>query len=456
MRAKRLGVLLCVAAAFVVGCLDDGGGARDQWMNTDAYVAPEVGTSSGEDGGVSCGDAPAFGSPTRLSDDLEPDGGPLHVQYGVAMAGGGNDGGAVHVAWLDRDVTTMTGDVRVVRVPAGASTGTILDVQRPTGCDLLTDPALAVTAAGTVILAATCITGTELAVTQTRIVAFRSTDGLGSFGDAIPLTTCDSATAMCGYPTMAARADGVVLFAWTHWTIDQGATSAITVKVWRSDDDGLTAPTEITLPGTFAATAGPRLAVDPNDDVHLAFLGAFSLDGTSYTGYARLATDTEFGTPEVLGPAADTPSLAAASDAVYVVWPAGTGGATLEEAHDTGAGFSPAAALAQPAGTLAVLSPVVAAGPDGSVHLFWLAGSDAGLTAYYSVSTDKAVGWSDPLLISGPFDGVIGVGSVTAHQVGAIDLVATGEDVTLGWGDPMSSDQITGVTNVYLARRVCP
>jgi hypothetical protein len=455
MSAKRLGIVLFLAAATgTLGCLDNGGGNQDQWMNTDAYVGPEVSASNGDGGGVTCGDAPSFGSPTRLSDDLEPDGGVVHVQYEVTMSGAGGDGGvgAVNVAWIDRSLATpLNPTLRAVRVPAGASTGDILDLPRPTGCDALVDPALAATAAGTVLLAATCITGTESQPTASQILLFRSTNGLTSFEDPLVVASCDIATDRCDLPAVAATSSSVFI-AWTDWTYDQGTGTGVGIKVWRSDDDGVSLAEEITAPGTFTALAGPRLAISPADEVHVAFTGAFSLPGTMYAAAAKLDTATAFGTAEVLGTGSD-PRLTASQAGVYVVWIAG--GDTLQEAHDTGNGFSSAAPITQPSGTTSILSPGVAADPDGNVHLFWLGLDDTGWNAYYSLSTDQGAGWSGPLLISGPFDGDES-GSNAPHWIGAVDLHAWSDGVTLGWGDTGSKDTMTGVTNIYLAQRVCP
>jgi hypothetical protein len=452
MRTKRLGIVLSLAACFTLGCLDSGGGNQDQWMNTDAYVGPEVSTS-GDDGGVTCGDGPSFGSPTRLSDDVEPDGGVVHIQYHVAMAASSSDAGAaVNVAWIDRSLATpLNAGLRAVRVPAGSSTGTIRGLQSPTGCDVLVDPALAVTAAGTVILAATCITGTEVSPTESRIMLFRSTNGLESFEVPVIAADCPGDTQRCDGPALAASANGLML-AWNEWTLDTGTLTGAGLRVWRSDDDGLTLAEEAVLSGPLDATFDPRLAVGPNADVHLAFSGAFSLGGTTYAAYAKLDTTTAFATPEVLGPGSD-PRLTASAQGVYVVWTAG--GNTLEEAHDTGSGFTPAGRIVQPSGTTTVVSPSVAADPDGIIHLFWLAQSAAGWSAYYSYSADLGVGWAGSMLMSGPFDGDLS-GTNLPHQIGLVDLVAETGGVTLGWNDTATDNAITGVTNVYLAQRVCP
>jgi hypothetical protein len=454
MRAIRLGLALALAGAATVaaGCLDDGGGPQDQWMNTDAYVGPEVSVTGG-DGGVTCGDAPAFGDPTRLSDDLGADGGAVHAQFGVAMAGDGT--GVRNVAWVDRDLAQFgSADLRAASVPAGAASAASIAVTRPTGCDLLLEPALAVTAAGTVILVATCVTGTESAPTETRVLAFRSVDGLGSFEAPVVAVDCLGDKYVCNAPSVAATAAGAVYLAWTEWTLDQGAVTAVTGRVWRSDDDGVTLAEEATVPGSLGAAAGPRLAVGPDDSVHLAFTGAFTLSGTTYAAYATLESATAFATPEVLGPGSD-PRLTVTGGGVFVVWIAGA--ATLQESHDTGGGFSPALPVTQPSGVTELLSPAVAGDPDGNVHLFWLAKGDALWSAYYSVSTDLGEGWSEAMEISSsPFDGDPTGALVASHQIGDVALVADAHGVTLGWGDTGSAETVTGVTNVYLAQRVCP
>ena len=449
---------LAAAASLAGGCLDNGSGPQDQWMNTDAYVGPEVSTA-GSDGGdgdagvVACSDAPSFADPSRLSEDRAPDGGAVHAQYEVAMAGAA--AGARYVAWIDRDVDQPDlADLRAVSVPAAADPGPPLDVARPTGCDLLLDPALAVTATGTVVLVATCFTGTEAAPSQTQILVLRSVDGLQSFQAPIPAATCSGDVLQCDYPAVAATAGGAVYLAWSEWDLNAGVVVGERVRAWRFDDDGQTKAAEVAVKSSFGAASVPRLAVDPADDVHLAYAGAFTLGGTSYAAYAKLDKAAgEFGTPEVLGPGGG-PRLAATSAGVYVVWNAG--GTILQEAHSTGGAFSPALPIAQPSATTEILWPALAAGPDGFVHLFWLAHGEAGWGAYYSVTKNQGASWLDALLISGPFDGDATGAASPQHQIGPVDLVADATDVTLGWGDTASTDAATGVTNVYLARRVCP
>jgi hypothetical protein len=449
MRALRICTVLSLAT-LLGGCLDQGGGPEDQWMNTDAYVGPEVSTIL-SDGGVTCGDAPVFAAPERVSDDAEADGGALHAQYAVTMAPGTD--GTRYVAWTDRDLGVPgTADLRAAAVPAGADGVVPLDVPRPAGCDLLLDPVVTTTAAGTVVLTVTCVTGPEAAPSQTNILVFRSTDGLETLGDPVSAATCIGDTLQCDTPTVAATA-GAVYLGWAEWALDLGAVTSSRIRVWRSDDDGDTLAEEVAVTDSFTLAGGPRFAVGPDDALHLVYTGALTLDGNGYAAHASLASATSFNTSEILGPGSD-PWAVATADGVYVAWAAGTD--FLYESHSTGGLFSPPLPVGQISGATEVMLPALAAGPDGWVHLLWQAYGEAGWSVYYSVTKDAGATWLGPLTISGPFDGDPSGYSVPAHQIGAVDLVADTAGVTLGWAESRAVDSLTGASNVYFAERVCP
>ena len=124
MRTLQISVAITCALALG-GCLDNNSGPHDQWMNTDAYVAPPD-AAIGDGGTVTptCGDAgPAFTAPTQVSVDPGADAGVTAVQSDVALVALAS--GQRLLAWVDRSLATAGSASLVVgRVSAGAAPGT--------------------------------------------------------------------------------------------------------------------------------------------------------------------------------------------------------------------------------------------------------------------------------------------------------------------------------------------
>jgi len=425
--------------------VDEGGGPRDQWMNTDAYVAPDVG-SFAQDGGALCGDAVSFGSALKVSPDEGSDGG-IHVHFGVSVAGGAD--GGTYLGWMDRDITNASvGDVRVAAVSGSQVTGKALE--RPEGCDLMLDPVVAVAAGGKALLAVACATGSEKEASRTQILLYTSDDGFAKVEGPSRLKDCYAVTERCLDPWVTVSQDGKVYVGWTKHAIESGVEVGMAAVVARSDD-GTTIAEEFGIEGPFVATKAPRVAVDQGGTVHTAYVGWLDKEGASYVAHATLGT-AGFGTPDILGQGT-APSLALGDGGVVVVW-------TFEDnvyvAENAGAGFGAAVGVPLPSGTTAAYAPTVAIGHEGSVHLAWFAGDGSSWAIYYAVSEEVGGAFGEPLRVSGPFDADPTGETSPVHRIGRGGVWADVFGVRLVWGESGSTDPSHGTAGIYMARRVCP
>jgi hypothetical protein len=509
MRTLQISVAITCALALG-GCLDNNSGPHDQWMNTDAYVAPPD-AAIGDGGTVTptCGDAgPAFTAPTQVSVDPGADAGVTAVQSDVALVALAS--GQRLLAWVDRSLATAGSASLVVgRVSAGAAPGTTTAITQPAACAALVAPTLAVTADGTVVLAGVCLGSSELAPSSSDIVVFRSTDGGQTFGAGVTVAACPATSTQCSHPSLAASGTAVDLAYASEDLTPPSTVTAGRIVVLHSDDDGVTFPTATLVTDSNADVAAPRIAYAASGVLHLVYTGFPTLGGPGYIFYAQRSaasladggvadagqadagqvdagqvdagqvdagaddagaddagvsdgglTPAPFAGAQNLGPGHD-PDVAVAADGVVVVWAAQ---GYVEQSHAGADGtFSTPLPVDVTLGAVTVLAPRVAV-RSGTLHLFWLAGGgatgggDAGVagawTAVYSRSADGATTWSAPLTVAGPFDGDP-TSERLLHRLGPVGISADSTGVVAAWGDPDTLDPSAGATNVYVAALAC-
>ncbi|HEY3356153.1 MAG TPA: sialidase family protein [Polyangia bacterium] len=453
MRTVQLS-LAVLAALALTGCLDDHSGPEDQWLNTDAYVAPEGGVRDAGTQPQGCTDAgPSFAAPVQVSTDPGADAGPgpTVAQSDVALVA--TDSGARLVAWVARSLMELgAARLHVAPVSATAAPGADVVPPSPAACGALVQPALGVTGAGTVVLAAICVGGTEQAPTSTDILLYRSTDGGATFGDASTVVQCPAEAWRCAHPTLAASGATVHL-AWADEDLVAGVVSAGRVLMLTSTDDGVTfAPDGRRVPDAFADVAAPRLIYDAAGALHVAYAGLSSIGGTSYAAYSGLAGGaTDFAEAQNLGPGA-TPDLLATADAVLVAWAAG--GYVMESHASVGGAFSPPLPVDMSLGATAVLGPALTQTERG-VHVLWLAEVEGTWRTVYTGSGDLAT-WSAPVTVAGPFDGSADGSLNPLHRLGQPALAAGSAGVLAAWADPGTTDPVTNASNVFVAELACP